>query len=166
MSHRDGQTDRHDFHITSIFSLCKQRLRINNKSINVTMPIITSVCYWRLRFECSQPNYNIQYWMKYKMHYPNAVLNKNFWWKLWQRDYCCQTHLSAELVLRINSSPSNIILWRICPSLGNGSVNTFPKHTRSTIGHPFLSNGSINRHSLQQKTVFSMESVQRSYKRA
>jgi hypothetical protein len=36
------------------------------------------------------------------------------------------------------------ILWRICPLLGNGSVNTFPKHMLSTIeGHPLLGNGPI-----------------------
>jgi hypothetical protein len=28
----------------------------------------------------------------------------------------------------------------IYPLLGNGSVNTFPQHKRSTIGHPLLGN--------------------------
>jgi hypothetical protein len=34
-----------------------------------------------------------------------------------------------------------------CPLLGNGSENTFPKHTLSTIeGHPLLGNGPISMH--------------------
>jgi hypothetical protein len=58
------------------------------------------------------------------------------------------------------------ILWRICPLLGHGSVNTLPKHTLSTIeGYPLLGNGPINSHSWQQKTVFTVGSVRRSYKR-
>jgi hypothetical protein len=41
---------------------------------------------------------------------------------------------------------SLIILWRICPLLGNGSLNTFPqKQTRGTIGHLFLDNAHIRR---------------------
>jgi hypothetical protein len=58
------------------------------------------------------------------------------------------------------------ILWRICPLLGNDSANTFPKHTLSTIRYPLLGNGPINTHSWQQKTVFSVGSLPRSYKRA
>jgi hypothetical protein len=58
-------------------------------------------------------------------------------------------------------------MWRICPLLGNRSVNTFLKHILSTIeGHALLGNGPINTHSWQQKMVFSMGSVPRSYKRA
>jgi hypothetical protein len=41
-----------------------------------------------------------------------------------------------------------------------------PRHTRWTIGHSLLGNGPINTHSWQQKTVFSVGSVPRSYKRA
>jgi hypothetical protein len=55
------------------------------------------------------------------------------------------------------------ILWRICPLLGNGLVNTFPKHTLS-IGHPLLGNGLIT-HSWEQETVFSVRSVPRNFKR-
>jgi hypothetical protein len=51
-----------------------------------------------------------------------------------------------------------IILWRIGPSLGNGSVNTFPKHTYPTIGYPLLGNGPINTH-YWQKGLFSVGSV-------
>jgi hypothetical protein len=41
-----------------------------------------------------------------------------------------------------------------------------PKVRLSTIeGHPLLGNGPINRYSLQQKTVFSVGSVPRNYKR-
>jgi hypothetical protein len=57
-------------------------------------------------------------------------------------------------------------LWCICALLGNGSVNSFPKHTLTKIGHPLLGNGPINTHSWQQKTVFSLGSVLRPYKRA
>jgi hypothetical protein len=39
-------------------------------------------------------------------------------------------------------------------------------HTLSTLGHPLLGNGPINTHSWQHKTVFSVESVPRNYKRA
>jgi hypothetical protein len=43
----------------------------------------------------------------------------------------------------------------------------FPKHTLSTIeGHSFWGNRWIKTHSWKQKTVFSMEYVQRSYKRS
>jgi hypothetical protein len=42
-----------------------------------------------------------------------------------------------------------------------------PEVRFSTIeGHPLLGNGPINMHSRQQKTMFSMESVSRNYKRA
>jgi hypothetical protein len=59
------------------------------------------------------------------------------------------------------------ILWRICPLLGNGLINTFPIHTLSAIeGHPLLGSGPINTHSSQQKTVISVRSVPRNYKRA
>jgi hypothetical protein len=58
---------------------------------------------------------------------------------------------------------AKIILWRICPLLGKGSVNTFPKHTLSKIGHQLLDNGPINTYSWQQKTVFSLGSVQNNY---
>lgn len=58
-------------------------------------------------------------------------------------------------------------MWRICPLLGNISINTFLKHMLSTIeGHALLGNRLINMHSRQQKTVFSKGSVLRSYKRA
>jgi hypothetical protein len=41
-----------------------------------------------------------------------------------------------------------------------------PEVTLSTIeGYPLLGNGQINTHSCQEKTVFSMESVPRNYKR-
>jgi hypothetical protein len=39
------------------------------------------------------------------------------------------------------------------------------KHTRSAIGLPLLRNGPINKHSSQQKTVFSVGSVPMSYGR-
>jgi hypothetical protein len=47
--------------------------------------------------------------------------------------------------------------------LGNGSVNTFPQHKRSTIGRPLLGNGLVDVRSGQQKTVFSMVSIQSGY---
>jgi hypothetical protein len=38
-----------------------------------------------------------------------------------------------------------IIVYRIFPLLGNGSVNTFQQHKRSTIeGHPLIGNGLVN----------------------
>jgi hypothetical protein len=58
------------------------------------------------------------------------------------------------------------ILWRAYPIRGNRSVNTFLQQTVSTIGHPLLGNGPGNMPSWQQKTVFSVESVLGSYKRA
>jgi hypothetical protein len=58
------------------------------------------------------------------------------------------------------------VMWSIWPLLSNGSANTFPKNTLSTIGHPLLGNIPINMHSRQQKTVFSADSVQRTYDRA
>jgi hypothetical protein len=58
-----------------------------------------------------------------------------------------------------------IVLWRVFPLLDNFSINTFPKHTPWTIeGHPLLGNGPINTQSWQQKTVFTVGSVPRSYK--
>jgi hypothetical protein len=75
-------------------------------------------------------------------------------------------HWIPNLVIRNPELRKGIILWLICPLLGNGSVNTFPNHTLSTIeGHPLLGNGPINTNSWQQKTVFSVGSVPRSYKR-
>jgi hypothetical protein len=41
-----------------------------------------------------------------------------------------------------------------------------PEVALSTIGHILLDNGLINTNSLQQKTVFSVRSVPRNYKRA
>jgi hypothetical protein len=35
-------------------------------------------------------------------------------------------------------------LWRIIPFPGNGSVNTFPWRKRTTIGYPWLVNGSVD----------------------
>jgi hypothetical protein len=38
-----------------------------------------------------------------------------------------------------------IIVYRVYPLLGNGSVNIFPQHKRSTIErHPLLGNGIVN----------------------
>jgi hypothetical protein len=57
-----------------------------------------------------------------------------------------------------------MILWRVYPLLGNGSVNIFPQHKRSTIeGHPLLSNGPVNMHSSREKKVFSVGSVRSGY---
>jgi hypothetical protein len=43
------------------------------------------------------------------------------------------------------------VMWHLCLLPGNGSVNTFPKNTLSTIeGHPLLGNGPINTHYRQQ----------------
>jgi hypothetical protein len=59
------------------------------------------------------------------------------------------------------------ILRHICPLLGNGSVNTSPKNTLSTIEeHQLLGNRQINTHSRQKKTVFSVWSVPKACKKA
>jgi hypothetical protein len=63
------------------------------------------------------------------------------------------THIQAAYTVYLIKEQK---LWRIRPLLGNGSVNTFPKHMLSTIGHPVLGNGPINTHSWQEKTVFSV----------
>jgi hypothetical protein len=59
----------------------------------------------------------------------------------------CRNTIIADLL------SSTILLWDICPFLGNGSVNTFLKHTLSNIGHP-------------QKTVFSVGPAPRRYNSA
>jgi hypothetical protein len=46
------------------------------------------------------------------------------------------------------------VLWRICLLLSNGSVNIFPKHTLSTVGHPLLGNGPINTHLDNRRRCF------------
>jgi hypothetical protein len=58
-------------------------------------------------------------------------------------------------------------MWHVDPLLGKESANTFPGYKRQTIeGHPLLGNREINTPSWQQKTVFSVGLVPRSYKMA
>jgi hypothetical protein len=53
-----------------------------------------------------------------------------------------------------------ILLWRVYPLLGNGSVNTFPQYKLSTIEwHPLLGNEQVNTHSEREKTVISVGSA-------
>jgi hypothetical protein len=47
------------------------------------------------------------------------------------------------------------MLWRIDPLLGNDSVNIFPQKRTGATGRLFLDNGSVNKPSQQQTTVFS-----------
>jgi hypothetical protein len=90
----------------------------------------------------------------------------------WNVTSCCLVDIyqrfSGMRSIRLQDrkfSRSLIIFWRIFPLLGNGSVNTFPqKQTLGTIERSLLGNGPVNKHSSQQKTVFSVWSAQSGYK--
>jgi hypothetical protein len=72
----------------------------------------------------------------------------NLWWQQLHefrylfRQFCCIINIGR------------IILCCIDPLLGNGSVNTFPTNTSSTIGRPLLGNRPINTLSWQRTIVF------------
>jgi hypothetical protein len=77
---------------------------------------------------------------------PEVVVSQLFMWNRFVKILQCLTLKSENYKISIchhykllkYPTVLSIISWRIWPLLDNGSVNTFPWHKRSTVGHPLL----------------------------